>query len=91
MARTRHRISGAIDENTPEHILGHPVLGKHLEEVGPNAKPYLPEMHRVSLPEDPTPDQIAVAKSVGIVDEAKVVLPAKAESVADTPNKIGKD
>lgn len=44
--RTRHKISGQIDENTPRHIAEHPILGRHLEVVGPDAKPYLPEMHK---------------------------------------------
>lgn len=44
--RTRHKISGAIDENTPRHIAEHSILGRHLEIVGPDAKPYLPEMHK---------------------------------------------
>ena len=51
--RTRHKISGQIDENTPVHIAEHEILGKHLDIVGPDAKPYLPEMHKpkVELPE----------------------------------------
>lgn len=72
--RTRHRVSGAIDEATPRHIAEHEILGKDLEIVGPNAKPYLPEMHRVSLPEDATDDEKAVAKAAGL-DET---LPAPA-------------
>lgn len=100
--RTRHKISGVIDENTPRHIAEHEVLGEHLEIVGPNAKPYLPEMHRVSLPENPTADQIAVAESVGAVEPGEV-LPApaaelhatiaaeRAKASKDTPDKIGKD
>lgn len=55
--RTRHNLTGKIDENTPLHIAEHEVLGKHLEIVGPDAKPYLPEMHKpkVELP-DITPE-----------------------------------
>jgi hypothetical protein len=71
--RTRHRISGVIDENTPIHIAEHPVLGEYLEVVGPDAKPFLPEMHRVSLPADATKDQIKsaeVAVDLGLVDPA---------------------
>lgn len=44
--RTRHNISGQIDENTPRHIAEHPILGRHLEIVGPGVKPYLPTLHR---------------------------------------------
>lgn len=84
--RTRHRISGAIDENTPRHIFDHPVLGKHLEEVGPEAKPYLPEMHRVSLPEDYTADEVAAAKNAGLDVDA---LTAEADAEAE-PKKGAK-
>lgn len=52
--RTRHTISGQIDENTPRHIAEHPVLGLHLQVVGPDTKPYLPEMHK---PKDPAVDK----------------------------------
>lgn len=47
--RTRHRLTGQIDENTPRHLAEHEVLGKHLEIVDENAKPYLPEMHKPKL------------------------------------------
>lgn len=33
MAKTRHRISGVIEIDTPQHIIDHPVLGKYLEVV----------------------------------------------------------
>lgn len=46
MARTRHTVSGVIDENTPDHILNHSVLGRYLEVVDEDAKPYLPVMHK---------------------------------------------
>lgn len=51
--RTRHKITGKIEENTPRHLAEHAVLGKHLEIVGPDAKPFLPEMHKpkVETPE----------------------------------------
>lgn len=81
--RTRHKVSGVIDENTPRHIAEHPVLGEHLEIVGPNAKPYLPEMHRVNLPENPTAEQIAVAESVGVVEPGEV-MPAPAAELRQT-------
>lgn len=44
--RTRHTVSGVIDPNTPEHVFEHPVLGKYLERVGEDAKPFLPELHK---------------------------------------------
>lgn len=49
--RTRHKISGQIDENTPRHVAEHPVLGRHLEVVGPDVKPFLPEMHKPKIEE----------------------------------------
>lgn len=53
--RTRHKISGKIDENTPKHIALHPVLGRYLEIVDNDAKPFLPEMHKVRVAEDVIP------------------------------------
>lgn len=44
MPRTRHRLSGAIDKDTPQHIVDHPVLGKYLELVGPDDKPLVPAL-----------------------------------------------
>lgn len=97
--RTRHRVSGAIDEATPRHIAEHEILGKNLEIVGPDAKPYLPEMHRVSLPADATPDQKAAAEAAGF-DVDEVTVPATAAETdalvkserakADAPEKNGK-
>ena len=49
MPRTRHTISGVIDENTPEHIVTHSVLGKYLEVVDEDAKPFLPVMHKPTV------------------------------------------
>ena len=43
---TRHRISGAVDRNTPVHIAEHPVLGRHLDIVADDAKPFVPELHK---------------------------------------------
>lgn len=90
--RTRHKVSGVIDEATPRHIAEHEVLGANLEIVGPNAKPYLPEMHRVSLPEDPTPDQIKVAEASGLVDAESVppVAAATRELIASERAKASK-
>lgn len=85
IVRTRHKVSGVIDENTPLNIVEHPILGKHLEIVGPDAKPYLPEMHRVSLPADATDEQKAVADAAiaaGLVDEDVVVKDPVAELAA---------
>lgn len=99
--RTRHRVSGVIDEATPRHIAEHEVLGKDLEIVGPNAKPYLPEMYRTTLPADATEDQKAAAEAAGF-DLDEITLPAQAEEMRSTikaerakadadPTKNGKD
>lgn len=78
LIRARHTVSGVIAE-VPESIFNHDVLGAYLEEVGPDAKPYLPEMHRVSLPNDPTDDEIAVAVAAGVLtdDEAGAIVRAR--------------
>lgn len=47
--RTRHRISGQIDENTPRHVAEHAVLGKNLEIVSDDAKPYVPELYKAKV------------------------------------------
>lgn len=46
MAKTRHRISGRIENNTPQHIIDHPVLGKYLEVIdeAAEAKAIVPEL-----------------------------------------------
>lgn len=79
LIRARHTISGVIAE-VPANIFDHFELGKYLEEVGPDAKPYLPEMHRVSLPANPTEDEIAVALSVGYITEDEAADLRKAAS-----------
>lgn len=48
---TRHRVSGAVDVNTPLHIAQHPVLGRNLEIVPEGTKPFVPELHKPSKPE----------------------------------------
>lgn len=89
LIRARHTVSGKIAE-VPRDIFEHSVLGAYLEEVGPDAKPYLPEMHRVSLPQNPTDDQIAVALSVGVIDEDEAKRLRKAsEPVEDEPTIVG--
>lgn len=70
--RTRHKISGQIDENTPRHIAEHEVLGEYLEIVGPDAKPFLPEMHKANVREG---EHVIPAK-----DLPKVDLPAPKNS-----------
>lgn len=47
--RTRHTISGVINENTPIHDLENPAFGKYLEVVGPDAKPFVPALHKPRL------------------------------------------
>lgn len=44
--RTRHTVSGVIDLNTPIHIYNHVELGKYLELVGEDDKPFVPELHK---------------------------------------------
>lgn len=63
--RTRHRISGKIDEHTPIHIAEHEVLGVHLEIVDNDAKPYLPEMHKPKFDVQPevTDEPVAPKKN----------------------------
>lgn len=88
--RTRHRISGKINENTPQSDLD--VFGEYLEVVGPDAKPFLPEMHRATLPPEPTLEEIRLAKEavrLGLVEKSvldvKEPTPVKAEP--DTSKK----
>lgn len=80
--RTRHRISGVIDENTPQHTLD--SFSEYLEVVGPDAKPFLPEMHRATLPPEPTLEEKRLAQAAvraGTVDASALEpAPAKATS-----------
>lgn len=93
LIRARHTVSGKIAEVTPD-IFNHEILGAYLEEVGPDAKPYLPEMHRVSLPANPTADQVAVAIQAGVIteEEAKDIKiqkdakPEKGEVIFEGPD-----
>ena len=39
---TRHRISGAVDRNTPVHIAEHPVLELHKPKTEPKAEVKIP-------------------------------------------------
>lgn len=63
MPRTRHTVSGVVDPNTPEHIVSHPVLGKFLEVVDDDVKPFLPAMHKptevkpVKVEREPAPEK----------------------------------
>lgn len=88
MIRARHTVSGVIAE-VPREVFEHVVLGKYLEEVGPDAKPYLPEMHRVTLPANPTDDQIAAALAVGAIspDEAKEARKTRLDTEANDKDK----
>lgn len=45
LIRTRHTISGQI-AYVDDSMLDHPVLGKHIEEVGEDAKPFVPGLFR---------------------------------------------
>lgn len=54
--RTRHTVSGVIDNNTPLHLIEHPIFGRYLEVVDDDAKPFLPELHKpreAKAPEEP--------------------------------------
>lgn len=44
MTSTRHRISGLVELDTPQHVIDHPVLGKYLEIVDEDAKSIPPEV-----------------------------------------------
>lgn len=52
---TRHTVSGVIGP-VHEDIFNHPDLGKYLERVDEDAKPYLPEMHKPREAEVVDPD-----------------------------------
>lgn len=64
--RTRHTISGKIAE-VPEHIYNHDILGRYLEAVPEDAKPYLPLTHK---PREA--DRDAVQVEPGTVDTAEI-------------------
>lgn len=66
--RTRHTVSGAIDNNTPVHLLVHPTLGRYLEVVDEDAKPFLPELHK---------PREARSEGTNKVDADKAEAPAK--------------
>lgn len=52
---TRHTVSGVIDKNTPRILVEHSYFGKFLEVVDEDAKPFLPEMHKPSVIDEPAP------------------------------------
>lgn len=98
--RTRHKVSGVIDENTPQHILD--AYSDVFEVVGPDAKPFLPEMHRYSLPLDASKDELEVARVAGFTNpgafqnaiaehEAEVEAAVEAEVVDEKPADKTKD
>ena len=92
--RTRHRVSGVIAENTPQHILD--AYADVLEVVGPEAKPFLPEMHRVSLPIDADLEALEVARVAGLTNPGafqNVIAEHEAEVAAEAekPAKTDKD
>lgn len=74
--RTRHTVSGAIEENTPEHIFEHPVFGRYLEAVGPDAKPFNPILHK--------PKTVEVEAKKSDYEDAK---PPAAEPAKTAPTK----
>lgn len=58
---TRHRISGAVDRNTPRHVAEHPVLGKHLDIVPEGTKPFEPELYKAKT--DPVDVDVEIPKA----------------------------
>lgn len=54
--RARHTVSGQIAE-VHEDIFNHDILGKYLERVDEDAKPYLPEMHKPTQAVVRVPDE----------------------------------
>jgi len=72
--RTRHLISGQIDENTPRHVAEHPILGKHLQIVDSDAKPYVPELYKAKTEPAPVveiPTATETEKSVDVAPNKK--------------------
>lgn len=89
--RTRHEISGQIDENTPRHILEHPVLGRHLQVVGPDVKPYLPEMHKTPKNAEEADSRTDSAPSADVkFPEVTPKVIAKEREAEANHNKNGK-
>lgn len=88
LVHVRHLVSGVVSDE-PRNIVEHSVLGRFFEEVGPNAKPYLPEMHRVTLPAEPTADEVAVAIQAGFIteDEAKEIVITEEKSTKTEDKK----
>lgn len=78
---TRHTVSGAIDKNTPEHYLTHPVFGRYLEVVDEDAKPFVPVLHKPTTVKDKAP--VETPKTVE-VDTAPI-------KTVSSSNKNGKD
>lgn len=44
MPKTRHRISGVIENDTPQHLIDHEWYGQFFELVGEDAKPIPAEL-----------------------------------------------
>lgn len=61
--RARHTVSGQIAE-VHEDIFNHDVLGKYLERVDEDAKPYLPEMHKPA-----EADKVPAERKIVVPDE----------------------
>lgn len=72
--RTRHRISGQIDENTPRHVAEHKVLGKHLDIVSDEAKPYVPELYKAKTESAEAPEvklPVVTPEATSVTDSKK--------------------
>lgn len=79
---TRHTVSGAIDKNTPEHYLTHPVFGKYLEVVAEDAKPFVPELHKPTTVKNDAPVEIPETVTVD-TEPIKTVSPSKTKNGKD--------
>ena len=66
MVYARNTLSGQIADVSPK-FLEHPVLGKVLELVDTEAKPFVPELHK------PGTKQEKAARKATFVDEPAVI------------------
>ena len=69
--RTRHTVSGQIAD-TPEEIANHVVLGRYLEPVEADDKPYLPIMHKPREAEMVEVHTLEDADDFGLNDEDSI-------------------
>lgn len=79
---TRHTVSGAIDKNTPEHYLTHPVFGRYLEVVDEDTKPFVPVLHKPTTVAEKAPVEIPEAVAVD-TEPIKTASPSKTKNGKD--------